>query len=183
MAVRRFRTAASVPCVPPPDAAAPPASTGHTSELPFLALTLAHLRLRRGDEACALLAEVSGVLSARGEEAAWELQEALARGSQDPGGPTPSTAPLLALALLLRLKNYLQGAYAISDDRIAAYASSGDGRALSDAVASCMPGNGEGGPSGTWDALPGQGCHPAAADAARCPGRKACATTPLPTSR
>ncbi|KFM25747.1 hypothetical protein F751_2589 [Auxenochlorella protothecoides] len=166
VAVRRFRTAASVPCVPPPDAAAPPASTGHTSELPFLALTLAHLRLRRGDEACALLAEVSGVLSARGEEAAWELREALARGSQDPGGPTPSTAPLLALALLLRLKNYLQGAYAISDDRIAAYASSGERRRQEERIQvspSCAPDARALAPEHFGDMASGQAQDPAAA--------------------
>ncbi|KAL6770969.1 SCC2 [Auxenochlorella protothecoides x Auxenochlorella symbiontica] len=166
VAVRRFRTAASVPCVPPPAAAAPPASTGHTSELPFLALTLAHLRLRRGDEACALLAEVSGVLSARGEEAAWELREALARGSQAPGGPTPSTAPLLALALLLRLKNYLQGAYAISDDRIAAYASSGERRRQEERIQvspSCAPDARALAPEHFGDMASGQAQDPAAA--------------------
>lgn len=95
----------------------------------FSAALAAALPYRRGDEVCTVVQEINAVVAARGEDVQHELARALAVAAE--GGPAaaaalgPPARASLALSMLLLVKRYLKGSYAINSERIAGFAAAG----------------------------------------------------------
>ena len=113
----------AVECAPPAEQNKTIMSQNSALELNstvFLASFLAHLPLRSGDEACRLLCESQRILALRGDAVVSRRGN---RGDAAPhAAPRPAPGQLLPLAVLARLRAWLQRTYAISDERVALYA-------------------------------------------------------------